>query len=159
MNNPYVRYILVFALALLLQATFIKFIEILNWSPDLILIVLVMFALQFGQSVGTTAGFLIGVLGDLISGGLLGLGALSKTITGFIAGGIGRFFQERSQFIFTLFIAGFTHDLIFYYINTLGGEISWLVILFKQIIPNLFYTALVGTSIYFIIGNWLKGDE
>ncbi len=159
MNRRYLRYGIAFAVALVLQVTFVQYINILNWRPDLILIMLVIFALHNGQNAGSTAGFLLGVISDLISGGLLGLGALSKTVTGFVAGRIGDFFHERSEFIFTLFISGFLHDLIYFYINTLGVEISWWVIILKFIIPNLVYTSLVGIPIAFLLTNWLQEED
>ncbi len=159
MNKSHLRYLLVFLAALIVQSTVVKYLEIVHWRPDLLLIILVMYAVQYGRKLGSTAGFLVGVSSDLISGGLLGLGALSKTITGFIAGGVSRLFQERSQFIFTLFLGGLIHDLIYFYINTLGKEVAWRVIWFVHIIPNLFYTAIVGMVIYYFAGRWLKADD
>jgi rod shape-determining protein MreD len=162
-NTSYIRYVIIFLLAFIFQATLIAAVQIRNWKPDLIIIFLVMFALQHGKSAGSTAGFVIGIIGDVVSWKLLGVGALSKTITGYIAGGTGRFFQERSHvvftFLFTLLISGFLHDFIFFYINTLGKEISWAVLIFAQIIPNLLYTAIVGTVIYSFLGKWLNEDE
>ena len=122
-----------------------------------------MFALQNGKSAGSTAGFLIGVVGDIVSWKLLGVGALSKTVTGYVAGGCGRFLQEKSQvvftFLFTLLISGFLHDVLYFYFNTLGKEISWGVLIFAQIIPNLLYTAIIGVAIYSSLGKWLNEED
>lgn len=118
-----------------------------------------MFAIQYGRRAGSTAGFSVGVANDFIVGGLLGLGALARTITGFIAGWLGYFFQDRGQFIFTLFISGFIQDVIYIYVNTLGREVLWRVIIFVHIIPNLFYTAIVGTVIQYSLNKWLNEDD
>lgn len=146
-------------IALLLQAIVVPYFEIVHWKPDLILVILVMFAIRYGRRAGSTAGFSVGVANDFIVGGLLGLGALARTITGFIAGWLGYFFQDRGQFIFTLFISGFIQDVIYIYINTLGREVLWRVIIFVHIIPNLFYTAIVGTVIQYSLDKWLNEDD
>lgn len=153
------RYIGFFIVSLVLQIHIVKYVEIASWKPDLLLIAIVMFAIQYGQTAGSSAGFFLGMASDLISGGLLGLSALAKSITGFTAGGVAKFFQERIQFVLTLLISGLVHDLIYIFINTLGKGILWRVIFFVHIVPNLFYTALVGLAINFLIGKWLKGHE
>ena len=159
MNSSILRYILVFVAALFLQAIAVRYFEIVHWKPDLVLIVLVMFSIRHGRRAGSTAGFAAGLLNDLISGGLLGLGALSRTITGFVAGTIALFFQDRGQFIFTLFVSGLAQDFIYFYINTLGRDVLWQVIIFVHIIPNLLYTAIVGTVIYYFLDKWLNEDD
>ena len=163
MNSSYLRYGIIFVLAMIFQATIISVIQIRNWKPDLVIILLVMFALRHGKSAGSTAGFFIGMIGDIVNWKLLGVGALSKTISGYVAGGAARFFQDRSQvvltFLFTLLITGFLHDFLYFYLNTLGKEISWGVLIFAQIIPNLLYTAIIGVVIFFILSNWLDEDE
>lgn len=159
MNNLFVRYILAFAAALLLQATFVPFIEIVTWKPNLVLIVLTLLAIHHGKTAGSTAGFVVGIASDLFSGSLLGLSALSKSVSGYVAGGVAGFFQERGQFIFTLLIAGSCHDLIWYFISTLGESVNWWVILRFQIIPNLLYTAIVGMLIFIVIKQFVEPDE
>ncbi len=160
MNNIYWRYGIVFLAALFLQATVVNFLQILYWKPNLPLIVLVIFSLQFGKMPGSTAGFLVGLSSDLISQGLLGLGALCKTVTGYVAGIFGgSVIRERYQFIVALFVAGTVHDLILFFINSLGTDVSWRVIIFVYMIPNLFYTAITGTIIYYFLGRWLHRDE
>jgi rod shape-determining protein MreD len=158
-NNSLFRYAIVFPVALLLQTFVVPYFEIVHWKPDLILIILVMFAIRHGRKLASTAGFLTGVLSDFISGGLLGLGALSRTITGYAAGWAALFFQERGQFIFTLFMSGIVQDGIYFYINTLGREVLWRVIIFVHIIPNLFYTAIVGAVIYYFLSRWLNEND
>jgi rod shape-determining protein MreD len=158
MNKQIWKYILLFVIALLFQITFIRFIEILHWKPDLILIVLVIFSIEFGPNFGSTSGFISGLAGDLVSSHLIGLGALSKSITGYLSANLSRFFRERGQFILTLAISGLVHNLIYFFISTLGSDFSWHIIIFLYIIPNLFYTTIVGFFVYYFLINWLKGE-
>lgn len=158
MNKQIWKYVFLFVIAFLFQITLIRYIEILHWKPDLILIVLVMFSIQYGANFGSTSGFVTGVVSDLTSSHLLGLGALSKSITGYLSGSLSRYFKERSQFILTLVVSGFIHHMIYFVISTLGKHFSWDTIIFVHIIPNLFYTTLVGFFIYYFLVNWLKEE-
>ena len=155
----YARYIVVFLAALMFQSLIVPAIQIRTWKPDLILIFLVLFALQHGRIAGSTAGFFLGTFSDLMSSSLLGLGALTKSIAGYIAAVVGKSIQERNRFIITLIICGFLHDMIYYYINTLGQEIVWRILIIGQIIPNLLYTAIIGIGIYLFMGKWLTENE
>jgi len=154
-KSSLIKFILVFAVTLILQITIIPYLQIANWKPDLLLIMVVIFALQTGPSGGSSAGFFTGLAGDLASAHLVGLGALSRTVSGYLAGALKGKLRERSQFIITLFLAGFMNDFIFYSITTLGKDFSWKLIFFIYIIPNLFYTVLLGLGIYYTLGNWL----
>lgn len=151
MNRLYGWYAAFILGALLLQATVVEYLQIGNWKPDLVLIAIVIFATQGGRRAGSTAGFFIGLLSDLISGGLLGLGALTKSITGYLGGSLSRFWHERSQFVLILLICGLVHDLLFFYIDTLGQPINWWVLLRFHIIPNLLYTAIVGSLLFLFV--------
>ncbi|RMF58791.1 MAG: rod shape-determining protein MreD [Calditrichaeota bacterium] len=161
MNRYIIRYFFVFLGALLLQSTVITpLFQIYYWKPNLILIVLVIFSLHHGQMAGSTAGFLVGLSSDIISSSLLGLGALCKSITGYIAGSFGsELVRERYQFIVALFVAGGVHDIIMLFFNSLGRDMSWKVMIFVYMIPNLFYTAIVGTIIYYFVGRWFHHHE
>ena len=143
----------------MMQAVVSNAIQIFGWKPDLVLIILVMFSLQHGKIAGSTAGFFAGTLSDLMSWNLLGVGALSKSVTGYTAAAVGKMMQERNRFLLTLFVSGLIHDIIFNYINTLGKEIHWWALLILQIIPNLLYTAFVGVVIYYFLDRWLSGYE
>lgn len=159
MNRINYRYIIFFVVALFLQINIIKYVEIATWKPDLVLVAIVMFALQYGASAGSTAGFLTGLTIDLISGGLLGISALTHSIVGYAAATISKYFQEKSRFIITLFICGFINEFLYTFIDTLGKKILWQVIVFVHIIPTLFYTALIGFIIHFMLGKWLEEYE
>lgn len=56
---------------------------------DLVLIVVVTAALSLGPGRGLMAGMIGGVAQDALSGGILGVGGVAKTVAGFLAGLIG----------------------------------------------------------------------
>ena len=62
---------------------------------DLVLVVVVWAALQFGPAAGLLTGAAAGLAQDVLSAGIIGVGGFSKTLVGFGAGAVG------SQFIVT----------------------------------------------------------
>ncbi len=159
MNNLFIRYGIFFLLAILLQATIIPYFTIFQWKPDLVVIVLTAFAFRMGYNWGTTAGFFSGLVMDLLSAHILGLNALSKTIAGYLAGGLGKIFQEQGRFIVTLLLTSFFHDLVYFFVLTLGEQFSVKLFLLQLTIPNTFYTVLVGTFVFYIWNRWFELEE
>lgn len=82
-------------LAVLLQVTLARFTVGGTWVFDLVLVGVVFAGLQWGPPAGLLAGTLGGLLQDLLSGQIVGVSGLAKTIVGFAAGVIG------SQFVLT----------------------------------------------------------
>ena len=55
-------------------------------AMDLVLVVVVGTALSFGPTAGLVAGTVAGLCQDALSGGVLGVAGLAKTLAGFMAG-------------------------------------------------------------------------
>jgi rod shape-determining protein MreD len=75
--------------SVLLQVLLARFAIGGRLSFDLVLVGVVFVALQSGPIAGMLAGTIGGVLLDLVSGGLVGVGGLLKTIVGFGSGLMG----------------------------------------------------------------------
>ena len=74
------------ALALILQTKLAPFL-VLGTSPlDLVLIMVVYVALTSGPTTGILAGAVAGLAQDALSGGIIGIGGLAKTIVGYAVG-------------------------------------------------------------------------
>lgn len=83
-------------MALFLQSTFFGFYSISGVIPDLVLILVVFFALFNGPVQGAIYGYLCGLLEDLFLGRLIGVNALSKALTAYIIGRLqGNVFKEN----------------------------------------------------------------
>jgi rod shape-determining protein MreD len=143
------RYIVLFGVVMILQFTVIRFIEIVHWRPDLILIVLISFSLRKGPNWGMTAGFGSGLLQDLIGGQIIGLTALAKTMAGFIAGILSGKLAARTEYFLVLLISGFFHDLIYFFFYTIGEDFSLRSLIIFYTIPNLLYTVIIGGVLYY----------
>jgi rod shape-determining protein MreD len=82
-------------IALALQTTVVPLLFARGGAIDLVLVVVIWTALQFGPAAGLLTGMTAGLAQDALSGGIIGVGGLAKTLVGFIAGVFG------SQFIVT----------------------------------------------------------
>ena len=135
----------------LLDTKLMKFLTIGDIVPDILVIWIVYIAIREGQSAGTIAGFAIGITLDLVSGhdGMLGLGALVKTVSGFTAG---YFYNENKtlqtlggyQFLIALAVVSLVHNLIYFLILLQDTGVSpWGAIAFYGV-PTTIYTAAFG---------------
>ena len=81
---------------------------------DLVLVVVVYVALTFGPIAGLLAGTAGGLAQDALAGGIVGIGSLAKTVTGFLAGVLGAHFivvQPLPRFV--MFVgATALHELV-----------------------------------------------
>lgn len=72
--------------ALLLQATVIERLPLPGAAPDLVLVLVIAFALAEGPMTGMTTGFVAGLLADGLSAHELGRMALAYALAGYVTG-------------------------------------------------------------------------
>jgi len=124
---------------------------------DLVLIVVVFVAIKAGPVTGTLAGTVAGLMQDALSGGILGIGGLAKTIVGFLSGLLG------SQFIVTaplprfllLLLATGVHAAIFMGLYTLLNLRSFEAPI-PAVVTQALGNAFVGVVSFQLI-EWLPG--
>jgi rod shape-determining protein MreD len=90
-----------------------------GWAPtnavDLVLVVVVFNALLSGRVSGLLAGSFAGLVQDALSGGVIGMAGLSKTIVGFATGIVGTQFivaHSASRFV-VFFLATILNAAVF----------------------------------------------
>jgi len=145
----YIRSALVALALLLLQTTFIPYLSIGGFLPDVFLIWVVYVAIRRGQLEATTTGFVVGLLQDAVSMQFFGLSALTKTIAGFVAG---YFFNENSteqtlgsyRFLTILLLSSFIHNIIYYGIFLQGIQDSVFTTMIEFSVFTGIYTVLIG---------------
>jgi len=105
--------ILATAAAVALQTTLDRWIPL--GTVDLVLIVVVYFALTSGRVTGMLTGTFAGLVQDALSGAVIGMAGLSKTVVGFAAGVVGtQFIVAHSFSRFVVFmLASLVDQLIF----------------------------------------------
>lgn len=154
MKIKLIKYIVILAVLILVQKTFIWLISLstLNITPDLVIIAVVFISISEGKIFGSITGFLAGLTIDLISGSFLGLMALSYSVAGFIAGGFtteGDKYLFKFNFLIVLFLSSVISNFIYYIIYFQGLSLNFLEIFSKYILTTSTYTAIV--SIIYII--------
>jgi rod shape-determining protein MreD len=103
------------AVALALQTTLARFVIRGTVAVDLVLVVVVYAALSAGPVAGLLTGTFAGLVQDALSSGIIGIGGLSKTVVGFLAGVVGTQFivsQSLPRFV-VFFGATLLHAVIF----------------------------------------------
>lgn len=110
--------------ALLLQGTVFARMSFLQAKPDLVLVVVVCFALADGPAAGMGAGFGAGLLSDLLGTHTLGLLALVLCVVGYAAGVIRSYFDRLATFTPMLVVGGLTAVAVLMYagLSALLGE-------------------------------------
>lgn len=82
------RFIVIAYLVLLFQASFINVISLKFIKPDLVLLLVIFFALHKGMRQGVFCGIILGVCLDVLSSGIFGINCLILGCVGFFTGSL-----------------------------------------------------------------------
>lgn len=145
----YIRSSLVALALLVLQTTFIPFLSIGGFLPDIFLIWVVYVAIRRGQMEATVTGFVVGLLQDAVSMQFFGLSALTMTVAGFVAG---YFFNDNSteqtlgsyRFLTILLLSSFVHNILYYLVFLQGIQDAVITTTIEFSIFTSVYTVLLG---------------
>jgi len=145
-------------IVVVIHFTLAPLIQILGVGPDIILIYLVYWSVRRESYKGVIAGFVGGIIQDLVQATIMGIYSLSKSIACFFAGYIMR--NKKSipfiLLIFTLFITVFIHQMIYSVFTSLHSAGGYLSLVLRYLIPSSFYTMVVGVAVYGSIELWKK---
>jgi rod shape-determining protein MreD len=131
--------------ALALQTSVLPFLVSRGATIDLVLVVVVWAALQFGPAAGLLTGCAAGLAQDALSGGIIGVGGMAKTLVGFMAGVVGsQFIVANALPRFVVLLAGalinaFTFLGLYAVIERRGLDMPW-----RQAGTQALATAVVG---------------
>jgi len=145
----YIRSTLVALGLLLLQTTFLPFLSVGSYLPDIFLIWIVYIAVSRGQMEATITGFVAGLMQDAVTIQFFGLMALTKTIAGFIAG---YFYNDNItaqtlgsyRFVLIVLLASFVHNVFFYGIFLQGIQDSVFLTMIEFSIASSLYTGILA---------------
>lgn len=133
--------------AVLLQVALARYAVGGRFVFDLVLVGVVFAALQSGAVAGMLAGTVGGLLLDVLSGGVVGLGGLVKTVVGYGAGVLGTQFVVAKAHARALIVAAAT---LVNGLMTVG-----LRAVIAQTWPSVAWTAMLEAIVINAIVGWL----
>lgn len=149
------RYAAVALLLVLLQLN-LGMIAVEDVAPDLLVIFAVYIALREGQFTGIIAGFVVGLLFDIISSDIMGTNALAKLVAAFVAG---YFFDEQLgleeaigtfRFLGIVALSALIHNIIYYFFYVQPTDLSFWSFFGRIGIASALYTTVVAVFVMLV---------
>lgn len=138
--------------ALLLQTTIAGMSYKAGTLVNFVLVTVVYVALSFGAVAGLLTGAAGGLVQDAIAGGVVGVGGLSKTLTGFVIGVLGaQFIVSQPPARFVMFVGGtLLHELCF---QALAALVEGQTVLFdwQTMLMQAGINGIIGVAAFQII--------
>jgi len=138
-------------LALFLQTTFFRSFTIQGAVPDMVLVLVIFYAIFNSANRGTVYGVICGLLEDLYVGRFIGINAISKGITAFVIGKLqGNVFRENLM-VGVIGVIGGTliNSALLFILSVISFEIFNLdKSIFINLIYQGFYNTLIGIPLY-----------
>lgn len=147
------KWIALFFGAFIVQSTLVKSVAIFGIKPDLLIVVLFVFATKTGVLPAVYAGFFLGLAQDLYSPAILGQNALAKTVVGVFSG----MFNEKMMRLDPIFqailllVVFMLNDMVVssvYMVKVGGGIGTLLAQLFMATLPRALYSLLFAALPY-----------
>lgn len=138
---------------LIVSTTLLGFLPTRFPTPDIVLIVVIIVSFQYPLPLGGGLSFLFGLMQDVLSGGVIGLNAFSKTAVFFLSRWIRkRFYFSTVTFkIAMVFFGGMVDGLLITVILLVGGMLHTpLVVLARQLLLQILFTVLLSPLILVI---------
>lgn len=158
---------LLLVVSLVLETTLFHWLSVFGVQPDLVLILVVFFALFSGSSGGAFFGFLGGLAQDALVGQYLGLNALTKLVIGYSVAQIERKVYKDYPLlpviiVFMVSVAG--QIIVFLLLAPFSVEPPFSAVFFKMVLPAGGYNSLVAGLTYSrfrrsITRGWLKPTD
>lgn len=141
-------------LCFLLQTAVFPFFKLADIMPNILIILVVSFALMRGKIEGMIIGFFCGLLIDILYGGPLGIYAFIYMILGFLNGFLNKLFYAEDIILPLAMIALndlFYNFIIYVFYFLLRNRLDLLYYVRNIMIPEVVYTTLVTLVIYKIL--------
>jgi len=143
------------SLAVAVQSTWLAKIDLPGYvKPDLILILAIAYGLYHGFYKGTIFGLIAGLFMDVLSGGIVGIGALAKMTAGFSAGLLQKIIFRDNLLVPVL--AAFLGTVIFEAFNLLmhisfHANYRFDLLFISAILPMAVYNSLLAPLLYYFL--------
>jgi len=145
-------YIILIA-AFLIQLLFLDRIKIAGIKPDLLVLLVVFFAIFFGPSTGVEAGFVSGLFKDTYSLDIFGVNIVLLSLTGLIVGRVSPKLFKESKLTqgLLVFVSSVLYMITHYFASSLILKITYVTLpeyLYGLILPSSFYTTMISLLLF-----------
>lgn len=143
----------------LLQTTLVPALQVFNAVPNLVLLAVVGYTMEYGSQRGLIWAFIGGLWLDLLSGTPLGTSAIALLIVVAVIGLLSASLFRGHALIVALggLLAGVLYGLITVGIlSLLGRQTQWLEVIVGVILPNAVYDAILLPLLYPGV-RWIGG--
>ncbi|ACX52633.1 rod shape-determining protein MreD [Ammonifex degensii KC4] len=143
--------LLLIGFSLLLQTTVLTYLRVAGVRPDLLLILAAFIGFWRGPREGGLWGAVAGLICDLVTGGFVGLNALTKLLAGYLAGQAGAFFYRESSLTCALVTGSVTlvAELVTYLLLLfLGIRLPFKSTFVYLILPVTAYNAIAAVVLF-----------
>jgi rod shape-determining protein MreD len=145
-------------LAAIVQVSILARVDILGGTPDLLLVVLVCFALMHGSLAGAVGGFFAGLVVDTATLELLGLTSLLLTVAGYWIGRYGETTgRDRAHAPFvSVAVVTFLYALGALVVHFMLGENAPGARVLTDVWPAIVLNLLLAAPVYAVVQRLLK---
>lgn len=147
-----IAYILVIIVIVPFQATLGSRMDILGVKPDMGLIVVYIIGFLYGEMDGLIMGILIGLVMDSFAPNLLGINLLTKSLTGFMAGYLGKVILNpliNPGIIMVLSVGCGVLTLLVLEMST--GRVTVLDAITRIVVPQAIYDTIIGFIMFVLL--------
>jgi len=149
-------YIIVALLLIPVQASLLGPLSLGGIKPDLGLALIYIIGLLTGPGEAALAGMGIGLLQDIGSASLIGLGGISRGLLGLSAGLLGSRVLDVASPSNSIFLAVFSlleQMLIALFMQVLYGSVPFFSLLWSRMLPQALYTGIAGAVLIRYLGS------
>lgn len=162
MKVSYIIWFIIVLLFSMLQASWPDWLRVQNVMPDLGLILVIYFALFYGEERAMYTGVLTGLYQDTSSSSVLGHHVLCLVVTGYIFGRLSsRLISEHPAIKAGLvFLGALLHGTLYNFVHYLQSPYTnVLYVFFTNAVPSAFYSAVLTPLVFWILQTIFKWVE
>jgi len=144
-DRKYLIYILLTfgAGSIILQSLLVPMMEIRLWKPDLVLIIVLLIGKRFSSISGSSAGFILGIIQDSLTGMPVGITALPKAIAGYASGKTKSMHPEGTMYYVWFVFLILVHEMIVFAFFQYKTDLSYTFLMYSRVFPNTIYSTIM----------------
>lgn len=147
---------------MVLETSFVGFLPARFPSPDVVLVVAIIFGFGLSPALGGGFSFLLGLVQDVLAGGVIGLNALSKTVVFSLTKVMARrfYFPGMTSKMGMVFLGAVVDGFLVAVVLLIGGGMHiYFPSLFQYLLLQILCTGLLAPVILIITAKLLDLGE